>query len=206
MKNIIACLILSILFTSSLSAQNNHPKLESGIYAEITTNKGVILLLLEYQKVPMTTANFVALAEGDMNNNAIPDGVPFYDGIKFHRVIPNFMIQGGDARTNPKNTAKKGLGYKFIDEFHPDLKHTGPGILSMANAGPGTNSSQFFITHVKTPWLDNKHTVFGRVIMGQEIVNLTAQGDRIVTLKIIRKGDDAKKFNAVKVFNELRAQ
>ena len=168
---------------------------QESLKAEIDTTRGKIELELYGDKVPLTVANFANLATRG-----------FYDGIKFHRVIANFMIQGGDPRTNPKNTQKKGLGYKFKDEFHPDLKHTGPGILSMANAGPGTNSSQFFITHVKTPWLNNKHSVFGRVIMGQEIVNQTAQGDRIITLKIIRVGDEAEKFNAVKVFNELRAQ
>lgn len=137
--------------------------------AEIETSKGKIVLALEPTKTPVTTANFVNLAQHG-----------FYDGIKFHRVIADFMVQGGD----PTGTGAGGPGYRFEDEFDPSLKHTGPGILSMANAGPGTNGSQFFITHVATPWLDGKHTVFGKVISGQEVVNAIAQGDKIVKVTI----------------------
>jgi len=130
--------------------------------ATIETNKGTIRLELHDDKAPRTVANFEKLA-----------GDGFYDGLKFHRVIDGFMIQTGC----PEGTGTGGPGYNFEDEFHPDLKHAGPGILSMANAGPNTNGSQFFITHVATPHLDGKHSVFGRVIEGQDIVDSIAQGD-----------------------------
>lgn len=174
-------------------------KLGDGLYAEMVTSKGTILLQLEYKKTPLTVANFVSLAEG--TNPLVEEKykkVKFYDGLKFHRVIKDFMIQGGD----PVGNGSGGPGYKFADEI-TDLKHTGPGILSMANAGPATNGSQFFITHKATPHLDGIHTVFGHVIQGQEVVNAIAQDDVIKTVKIIRVGKEAKKFNAPKVFKEL---
>ncbi|MBR9915936.1 MAG: peptidylprolyl isomerase [Algicola sp.] len=170
--------------------------MQDGLYAKFNTNKGDILVALEYQKTPGTVGNFVALAEGNLENAIKPQGTPYYDGLKFHRVIPDFMIQGGC----PQGTGTGNPGYKFDDEFHPDLKHDGPGVLSMANAGPGTNGSQFFITHVETPWLDNNHTVFGKVIEGQDVVDAIAQGDEIETLEIVRVGAEAENFNAVEAF------
>ena len=170
--------------------------MQDGLYAKFNTSKGEILVALEYQKTPGTVGNFVALAEGNLENSAKPQGNPYYDGLKFHRVIPDFMIQGGC----PQGTGTGNPGYKFDDEFHPDLKHDGPGVLSMANAGPGTNGSQFFITHVETPWLDGNHTVFGKVIEGQDIVDAITQGDEITSLKIVRTGAEAEAFNAVEAF------
>ncbi len=174
--------------------------LPEGLYAKITTNKGDILIKLEHEKTPGTVANFVALAEG--NHPDVNDSYKdkkYYDGLIFHRVIDNFMIQGGD----PTGSGAGGPGYKFDDEIHPDLKHDSAGILSMANAGPGTNGSQFFITHEATPWLDGKHTVFGKVVEGQDIVNSIAQGDKIEKVEIIRVGDKAKAFNAPEEFTKF---
>lgn len=170
--------------------------MQDGIYAKFNTPKGEILVKLTHDKTPGTVGNFVALAEGNMENSIKPQGKPYYDGLKFHRVIADFMIQGGC----PLGTGTGDPGYKFDDEFHPDLTHEGPGVLSMANAGPGTNGSQFFITHVATPWLDNKHTVFGYVEQGQEVVDAIAQGDAIESLEILRVGDEAEKWNAIEAF------
>ena len=190
MKNL---LVIVILFVGlSLSAQK-----EDGIYAKITTAKGDILLVLEYKKTPMTVGNFVALAEGTMDYNGKKYDKPYFNGLKFHRVIKDFMIQGGD----PAGNGSGGPGYKFPDEFDSTLLHTGPGILSMANAGPGTNGSQFFITHKATPWLNFKHSVFGHVIKGQEVVDSVAQGDEM-SIEIIRVGKEAKKWDANKAFTE----
>jgi peptidyl-prolyl cis-trans isomerase A (cyclophilin A) len=170
--------------------------MENGIYAKFNTTKGAILIKLTHDKTPGTVGNFVGLAEGNLENKERPQGKPFYDGLKFHRVIPDFMIQGGC----PQSSGTGSPGYKFDDEFHPELKHDKPGVLSMANSGPGSNGSQFFITHVETPWLDNKHTVFGHVVEGQDVVDAIAQGDKIETLEIIREGDEAKKWNAIEAF------
>jgi FKBP-type peptidyl-prolyl cis-trans isomerase len=170
--------------------------MQDGLYAKINTNKGEILVELEYKKAPGTVGNFVALAEGNLENNVKPQGTPYYNGLTFHRVIPDFMIQTGC----PQGTGSGNPGYQFDDEFHPDLKHDGPGVLSMANAGPGTNGSQFFITHTETPWLDNKHTVFGKVVKGQDVVNAIKQGDKIESIEIIRKGPEAEAFNAIEAF------
>ena len=170
--------------------------MENGIYAKITTAKGSILIKLTHDKTPGTVGNFVALAEGNLENSARPQGKPYYDGLKFHRVIPDFMIQGGD----PNGTGSGGPGYNFDDEFHPELRHDTPGVLSMANAGPGSNGSQFFITHIATPWLDDKHTVFGNVVEGQNVVDTIMQGDIIESVEIIREGEEAKNWNAVEAF------
>ncbi len=170
--------------------------MQEGIYARFTTSKGQILVQLTHDKTPGTVGNFVALAEGNLENSAKPQGTPYYDGLKFHRVIADFMIQGGC----PLGTGTGDPGYKFDDEFVSELKHDGPGVLSMANAGPGTNGSQFFITHTATPWLDGKHTVFGKVVEGQEVVDAIAQDDVIETLTIERVGDAAQNWNAVEVF------
>src|SRR5690554_4477910 len=176
--------------------------MQEGIYAKITTEKGSILIKLTHTKTPGTVGNFVALAEGDLENSAKPQGTPYYDGLKFHRVIPDFMIQGGD----PKGTGSGGPGYDFEDEFHPDLRHDVPGVLSMANSGPASNGSQFFITHIATPWLDDKHTVFGNVVEGQEVVDSVAQGNTMQKVEIIRVGEEAENWNAVEAFRRFTGE
>jgi peptidyl-prolyl cis-trans isomerase A (cyclophilin A) len=197
--NKIVWMLLFALATSLTVEAAKKPKLEKGLYVEMTTSKGVILIKLTPEKTPLTVANFVGLAEGKIKNDARPMGTPYYDSLKFHRVIANFMIQGGD----PLGNGSGGPGYRFKDEFVDEYKFTGPGILAMANAGPATNGSQFFITHKETPWLNNKHTIFGFVVSGQNVVDTVQQGDYILKVKIIRIGKDAKKFKADKVFAEL---
>ncbi|WP_339889170.1 peptidylprolyl isomerase [uncultured Flavobacterium sp.] len=188
---------LVALFTSCKN--NPYADLGDGLFANIETSKGDIIVKLEYKKTPITVANFVTLAEG--KNQFVEEkfkNKPFYDGLKFHRVINDFMIQGGD----PMGTGEGGPGYKFKDEFDETLKHNKGGILSMANAGAGTNGSQFFITHKETSHLDNMHTVFGEVVKGMENVNSIVQDDTITKITIIRNGADAEKFDAVKTFND----
>lgn len=170
--------------------------MQDGLYAKFITNKGEILVNLEFKKTPGTVGNFVALAEGNLENSVKPQGKPYYDGLKFHRVIPDFMVQGGC----PQGTGTGDPGYKFDDEFHQDLRHDAPGVLSMANSGPGSNGSQFFITHIATPWLDDKHTVFGNVIEGQDVVDAIVQGDAIEKIEIVRQGAAAEDYNAVEAF------
>jgi len=176
-------LFLAIFITLSAQA-----KLDNGLYANLHTNQGDIIVQLEFEKTPLTVINFVGLAEGTKLSN-IQTGKPFYNGLKFHRVIDNFMVQGGD----PKGNGTGGPGYQFNDEI-TDLTHDSEGILSMANSGSNTNGSQFFITHRATSWLDGKHTVFGRVVEGMDIVNTIKQGDFIRKVKIIRVGNKAANF------------
>ncbi len=193
-------LLLLVVFSTLLACKEEHNNLKDGLYAEIETSKGKILVQLEFEKTPITVANFVTLAEG--KNTFVSQefkNKPFYDGLKFHRVILDFMIQGGD----PLGNGSGDTGYKFRDEI-TDLRFDKGGLLAMANSGPGTNSSQFFITHLATPWLDGKHTIFGHVIEnGMEVVNAIVQNDDIIKIAIIRKGDKAKKFDAVKTFSDF---
>ncbi len=195
------------LTTFSVIAQQEE-KLADGLYAEIETAKGTILGQLEFEKTPMTVANFVGLAEGTKHYSRTSGdpvdakGQAFYDGLNFHRVIADFMIQGGC----PQGTGTGGPGYKFPDEIDSSLTHSSPGIFSMANSGPGTNGSQFFITHKATPWLDGKHTVFGHVVKGQDAVNTIAKGDKINKVTIKRIGEKAKAFKGGEAqFTALRA-
>ena len=168
--------------------------MKDGLYAKIVTNRGDILLKLHYTKTPLTVINFVGLAEGSLHlgGGDRPAGTPFYDGLTFHRVIGGFMIQGGC----PLGTGTGGPGYTFPDEFDKTLRHDGPGVLSMANAGPGTNGSQFFITHVATPHLDGRHTVFGKVLKGQDVVNSIVRGDKIKDIRILDKNAAAAVLKA----------
>lgn len=189
----ITSVIIASLLLSLSACKTAYPDLEDGLYAKMDTNKGTILTQLTFEQTPVTVANFVSLAEG---TNTLVDakfaGKNYYDGIVFHRVISDFMIQCGD----PTGTGQGGPGYKFDDEIVDDLKHNGPGVLSMANAGPGTNGSQFFITHKETPWLDGRHTVFGNVVKGQNVVDSIQKNDTLQKVTIIRKGKTAKSFDA----------
>ena len=197
MKKLLVTLLF-LPFAGILNAQNTVDP-ENGIYARLITNKGIIVCQLEYQKTPMTVGNFVGLAEGNFKVGDKSFSKPFFDGLIFHRVIADFMIQGGD----PQGTGMGDPGYKFYDEIDPTLKHIGPGILSMANSGPNTNGSQFFITHKETPWLDGKHTVFGHVISGQDVVNAIAQNDTMRKVETIRVGREANKWNAQAAFDQV---
>lgn len=189
-----------MMMSSSCETKVTHPDLGDGLFAIIQTVKGDLILKLEYEKTPMTVANFVTLAEG--TNTFVDEkhkGKPFFDGLIFHRVIKDFMIQGGD----PLGTGSGNPGYKFKDEFHESLVHDKPGILSMANSGKATNGSQFFITHKATPHLNNRHTVFGHVVKGLDIVNTIEKNDVINKVEIIRQGKSAKSFDAVTVFSSV---
>lgn len=203
-------LIALALLMSTSSCQDKYPDLEDGLYAEFVTTKGIMVAKLEYEKTPVTVANFVALAEG--NHPLVKEeykGKKYFNGLKFHRVMDKFMIQGGD----PTATGTGDPGYKFSDEFYPELIHDKPGILSMANSGPGTNGSQFFITEVPYPSLDYRHAVFGELVKGLDVQdsisnvkvdekNKPIEDVVISEVNIIRKGFDAKNFNAPKVFTE----
>jgi peptidyl-prolyl cis-trans isomerase A (cyclophilin A) len=192
MKKVICTIGMLALAFAALAADR---KLEDGLYAEMETSKGTIVLKLEFEKAPLTVASFVGLAEGTKYYST--DGgqpkkqdKPFFDGLTFHRVEPNFVIQGGD----PLGSGRGGPGYRFRNEIHPTLKHDRAGTLSMANAGRDTNGSQFFITHKETPDLDGGYSVFGYVVEGQDVVNKIVKGDKIKTVKILRVGEKAKGF------------
>jgi peptidylprolyl isomerase len=196
-------LFVFLVIASFYSCKEEHSNLPDGLYAKIETNKGDIIVQLDFEKAPITVANFVALAEGknEFVTNENLKNKPFFDGLKFHRVIKDFMIQTGD----PLGTGSGDTGYKFKDEFSA-LKFDNAGVLAMANNGPMTNSSQFFITHLATPWLDGKHTIFGHVVeKGMDVVNKIEQNDYINKVTIIRNGENAKKFNAAKIFNDYFA-
>ncbi len=205
LKKTIIVSLLAILALSSCSAAGNKGKNmealkgKEGVFAVLETEKGTIILNLFYKETPMTVANFVGLAEGTLD---AAKGKPFYDGLKFHRVISDFMIQGGD----PLGNGTGGPGYKFADEFVEGYVFDKPGKLAMANSGANTNGSQFFITHVPTDWLNYKHTIFGEVLDGQDVVDKVAQGDTIKSLKIVRQGKDAEAFKVTqKSFDELKS-
>ena len=201
MKKIVLFFVLafSILSFGGCDSMESSLKLiegKEGVFAIIEATKGNIILQLYYKETPLTVTNFVGLAEGTLD---AAKGKPYYDGLKFHRVISrangdkqDFMIQGSD----PTGTGMGGPGYRFADEIVPSLNFSGPGVLAMANAGAGTNGSQFFITQVATHWLDGKHTIFGRVIAGQNVVNKTLQNDVMKKITIVRQGAEAEKFTA----------
>ncbi|WP_396603235.1 peptidylprolyl isomerase [Algibacter sp. R77976] len=205
---------LLVLVVNLTSCKVQYPELEDGLYAEFITSKGVMVAKLEQEKAPITVANFVSLAEG--TNTMVKDTYKkkkFYNGLIFHRVMDKFMIQGGD----PLGTGQGNPGYKFNNEIHPDLKHDKPGILSMANSGPNTNGSQFFITEIPKPHLDNKYNVFGELVLGLNIQDSisnvkTDSRDKpiedvvIEELNIIRKGKTAKQFDAPYIFENHFAE
>jgi len=199
----ILLLLISVLFISLTASAGT---LADGLYAKMQTSKGEIVLRLFYKRAPLTVSNFVGLAEASKEWKDPVNGkarkTRYYDGLSFHRVIKDFMIQGGD----PLGTGTGGPGYTFQDEFHSELKHSKAGILSMANAGADTNGSQFFITHVPTPHLDNKHSVFGEVVEGMKVVNDIVKGDLINTVTIIRKGGSAKSFDSVSIAKRIAEQ
>jgi peptidyl-prolyl cis-trans isomerase A (cyclophilin A) len=176
---------------------NNLP---DGLYAYMETTKGDIILDLAYDKAPLTVANFAGLAEGVIENTAFELGKPYYDGLKFHRVVPGFVIQGGD----PQGTGMGGPGYKFRQEIHEDLKHDSEGVLAMANAGPNTNGSQFYITLNATPHLDGGYNVFGKVFKGMDVVKNIKAGDVMKSVKIIRVGKAVKKYDPKAEFEKWK--
>lgn len=218
MRKIISILSAAIFMASCTTikipnsmSKEEYKDLNDGLYAQMETNKGNMTIELFEHEAPLTVANFVGLAEGSKANDAKPLGTPFYDGIIFHRVIKDFMLQGGD----PDGNGTGGPGYSFEDEFFSDKKHDQKGVLSMANSGPNTNGSQFFITEVPTPWLDGRHTVFGQVVKGLEVVDTIANVEKgaqdrpkedviIERVTIIKKGDEYKNYNGGKAFEAAK--
>ncbi len=189
-------LLIITVFIINCSAKEKSEEMSAeqqkeGVFVELQTTRGTIVLSMEFEKTPLTVTNFVGLAEGKINSSR-GEGVRYYDGLTFHRVVSGFVIQGGD----PAGNGTGGPGYTFSDEFHPQLRHDRPGILSMANAGPGTNGSQFFITLSPTPHLDDRHSVFGHVVEGMDVVLGIKQGDVIERVNVIRVGEKAESFNA----------
>ena len=219
MKKLISILTVAVLVASCSTvkipqsmSKEEYSSLKDGLYAQMETSKGNLTIELFEEEAPLTVANFVGLAEGTKENKAKPLGTPFYDGIVFHRVIKDFMIQGGD----PDGKGTGGPGYDFEDEFFSDKKHDKKGILSMANSGPATNGSQFFITEVPTPWLDGKHTIFGQVIDGLDVIDTIANVQKgpqdrpkedilINHVYIIKKGDQYKNYDGGKAFAKAEA-
>lgn len=177
--------VMSLLAVNFSGCQEKD--MPDGLYARIKTNRGTILATLDFEKAPMTVGNFVGLAEGTLK---AAGGKKFYDGLTFHRVVADFVIQGGD----PAGNGTGGPGYQFPDEFDASIRHDSEGILSMANSGPDSNGSQFFITLKATPWLDDRHSVFGKVLQGMDVVRGTEKGDRIVSVEILRQGKAAEAF------------
>ena len=198
-KKLIVGLFVATTMLFSLTACSSSSKAmkaiegKDGLYAILETEKGEVALELFYDKTPLTVANFVGLAEGTLDACG---GKPFYDGLTFHRVIDKFMAQGGD----PLGNGTGGPGYQFADEIVPGLEFNEKGKLAMANAGPNTNGSQFFITTIHTEWLNGKHTIFGEVVEGQEVVDSIEQGDHIKSLKIVRNGKEAENFKVNQAF------
>jgi peptidylprolyl isomerase len=174
--------------------------LKEGLYAEIKTTKGSIFIELAYDKAPLTVASFVGLAEGTIENKIKKPGEPYFDGLIFHRVAPNFVIQGGD----PMGNGRGGPGYQFRQEIHPELKHDSAGVVAMANSGPNTNGSQFYITLQPTNMLDGDYNVFGSVVKGMDVVRNIGIGDEMTTIRVFRLGRDAKAFKARETFEHLK--
>lgn len=220
MKKLIGILTATLLFTGCSTvkipetmSKEEFNDLEEGLYAQMETSKGNMTIRLFEDEAPLTVANFVGLAEGTKANDAKPLGTPYYDGIIFHRVIKDFMIQGGD----PDGKGTGGPGYSFEDEFFSDKKHDKKGVLSMANAGPNTNGSQFFITEVPTPWLDGKHTVFGEIVKGLDVVDSIANVEKgaqdrpvedvvIQHVSIVKKGDKYKDYDGNTAFDKAKTE
>lgn len=218
MKKVILILTLLLITVScsvkipSTMSKEEFKNLEDGLYANMVTNKGTMLIKLYEEQAPMTVANFTGLAEGKIKNSAKAEGVPYYDGVIFHRVIKDFMIQGGD----PDGRGTGGPGYSFEDEFDASLKHDKKGVLSMANSGPATNGSQFFITEVPTPWLDGRHAIFGQVVDGLDVIDTIANVEKdgqdkpkenvvIEKVEVIRKGVHYKEYDPAESFETARA-